>query len=164
MTLTLRPATPLDLPPLYVLAQDNKSKFLDDYHSFGVDYASEIMACPHTRVIDDGYYPVGAYWLTEITDDLHAEMHMLVHPSAWRDVLRQGLSAEMLDYTFSALGVGRIYAHPMSTQRSAIRLLKRHHFYAHLPWRSHTKQGGKRVDTIFMELKRSKWMNKDGKR
>ncbi len=164
MTLTLRPPTLLDLPPLYSLAMDHKDKFLDDYHTFSVDTARRIMSCPHTQVIDDGYYPVGAYWFTDITDDLHAEIHMLVAPAAWRSVLKEQISAQVLDYAFGSLGISRVYAFPMSTQQGAIKLLKKHHFYAHLPWRSHTKQAGKRVDTIFLELKRSTWEKKHGNR
>ncbi len=159
--LNLRKPSVYDLPPLYALAMDTSAKFLDDYHEVDISYAQEVLNDPNTLIIDDGYYPVGAAWWTDVLDDLHAEIHLLVKPGAWRRFLSSGLGHEILGHGFKAVGVARQYAFMMHTQTSAIKILKRHGFYSHMPWRAHTKQGGKRVDTIFMELKRSKWESRN---
>lgn len=163
--LHLRPANPLDLPPLYALAEDHKHKFLDDYTTFSPDYARLLLADENTLVIDDGYgYAVGAFWFDDTRDDLHTTIHMLIRPEYYRALVKADLGKLSADHAFYKMGVARIYAFPMHTQTNAIKYLKRYGFYSHLPWRSHTKQGGKRVDTIFMELKKSNWEKRSERR
>lgn len=162
--LTLRPPTPLDLPPLYNLAEDTAGKFLDDYHVFDLPYAQSILESPHTLVIDDSGFACGAFWFTEIRDDLHAQFHLLVRPDCWRKVLAQNVPAQGVDAAFERLGVGKLLAQALHTQKSAIRLLRRHGFFEHRPWRKHTRQGGVKVDVINFELKRSYWEKHRGKR
>jgi len=162
--LKLRAPRVTDLPPLYALAEDHKHKFLDDYHDFDLEYAKRILNNPHTLIIDDHDYAVGVFWFDDTVDDLHSTIHMLIRPEYFRKFLKQGLGAEVINTAFESLGVLRLYGFPMSTQGSAIKILKKHHFYSHIPWRSHTKQQGKRVDTIFLELKRSTWEKKNGLR
>lgn len=155
--LTLRAPSPLDLPPLYTLAVDHQSKFLDDFSEFDAGHAHELLSLPGTLVFDDYGYAAGAAWFTERKADLRATMHLLVRPEAWRAVIKQNLIADVLENAFETLGVAKILAEPMSTQKGAIKLLRKHKFYEHKPFYKHTKHNGVIVDVILFELRRNFW-------
>jgi RimJ/RimL family protein N-acetyltransferase len=161
--LSIRPPSPLDLPPLYALAVDHKGKFLDDYSDFDADFARYVLALPGTLIMDDYGYAAGVAWFDDQVDDLRATMHLLVRPEAWRQVIKQGLLPAVVDSAFDTLGVAKILAEPMSSQKGAIKLLRKYKFYEHKPFYKHTKQGGIIVDTILFELRRKFW-RQHGKR
>lgn len=154
----------MDLPPLYNLAEDNASKFLDDYHSFDLSYATEVLNDPNTIVVDDSGFPVGVFWFNETLDDLHTQFHFLARPEYFRRILEQDICGKAADLTFARMKVGKMLAQAMHTQTSAIKLLRRYGFYEHKPWHKHTRQNGVKVDIINFELKRSFWEKKRGQR
>lgn len=155
--LTLRPSNLLDLPPLYALANDYKSQFLDDYHDIDLEYAQGLCNSGACLVIDDFGYPAGAVWFSDQVDDLHCQVHVLVHPKHWREVIRRDILPQAVDWAFENLGVGKILAEPLSTQKTAMRLLRKYRFYEHKPWYKHTKQGGVVVDVTRFEARKNYW-------
>lgn len=155
--LILRPSNLLDLPPLYSLASDTKHLFLDDYSDFDLEYAHGVCNSRATLIIDHYDYPAGAIWFEDQVDDLHCQVHVLVHPKHWRQVLKQDILGQAVDWAFNNLGVNKILAEPMSTQKTAIRLLRKYQWYEHKPWYKHTKQGGITVDIIRFESRKNYW-------
>lgn len=156
-TLKLRAPLAHDLPPLYNLAIDQADKFLDDYESFDLSYAQDVLADPYTLVIDDHGYACGVVWFNNTLDDLHTEMHVLVRPEYWRQVIKQDVLPQAVTKTFAEMCVGKILCKPMHTQKSALRLLRKYKFYEHKPWRKHTRQKGVKVDVILFELRKNYW-------
>jgi RimJ/RimL family protein N-acetyltransferase len=155
--LILRAPIPYDLPPIYALAMDEKDKFLDDYQVFDLDYAKELIASPHARIIDDHGYAAGIVWFDETRDDLHTQMHVLVKPEYWKQVIQLDLLPQAADWCFDTMNVAKILAEPMSTQKGAIKLLRKYKFYEHKPFYKHTKQKGVIVDVIPFELRKNYW-------
>lgn len=162
--LILRKPTLIDLPPLYALAEDHRHKFLDDYTSFDLVFAQEVLINMPSAVIDDHGYACGVAWFDPVRDDLHAEIHLLINPQYWRRVIRQDVLRDLLNWGFEALGVNKIIARPMSTQKDAMRVLRRYSFYEHKPFYKHTRQKGVIVDEIVFELRRGYWNKINGKR
>src|SRR5690242_19161441 len=113
--LKLRPPHPFDLPPLFTLANDKKHLFLDDYRDFDLEYAHGVCNSRAALVIDHFNYPAGAVWFDDILDDLHCQMHVLVHPEFWRQVIKQDILPQTVDWAFETLGVAKVLAEPMST-------------------------------------------------
>lgn len=155
--LILRPPTPHDLPPLYNLAMDERDKFLDDYTTFDLEYAKVVVTSPHALVIDDYGYAAGIVWFDDTREDLHTSMHVLVKPEYWKQVIKLDLLPQAADWAFDNMGVGKILAEPMSTQKGAIKLLRKYKFYEHKPFYKHTKQKGVIVDVIHFELRKNYW-------
>jgi RimJ/RimL family protein N-acetyltransferase len=162
--LILRAPSPLDLPPLYNLAEDTSSKFLDDYHSFDLEYAHGILIDSNTLVIDDNGFAVGVFWFDEVRADLHAQFHLLARPEYWRRILKEDICGQAVSLAFEKVGVSKFMAQTLSTQKSAIKLLRRYGFFEHRPWYKHTRQGGIKVDVINFELRRKHWEKQRGKR
>lgn len=162
--LTLRKPNKLDLPPLYNLAMDHASKFLDDYHSFNLEYAQLIIEDPDTIIVDDNGFAAGVVWFDDKVPELRASIHFLLRPEYWLKFYKNKLPDRVIQQTFDDLKLERIYAYPMDNQHTAIKILKRLGFFSHLPWRSNTRQQGKKRDVIFHELKRSNWSKRNGKR
>lgn len=160
--LILRPSQITDIPPLYRLASDKKHLFLDDYSDFDLEYAHGV--CNGSALVIDHYdYAVGAIWFDDQRDDLHCQLHALVQPQHWREVLKQDMLGKAVDWAFENLGVAKILAEPMSTQKSAIRLLRKYRFMEHRPWYKHTKQNGIVVDVIRFEARKNFWRrHRDG--
>jgi len=162
--LTLRPPSPLDLPTLYALAVDHQDKFLDDYTEIDLDYAQQIIADPGTQIIDAYGYAVGAVWFSERKDDLHASVHALINPKYYRAILKEDILGKAVDWAFDTLGVGKVLAEAMSTQSTALSLLRRYKFYEHKPFYKHTKQRGVIVDVIWFEARKNFWRKQRGHR
>lgn len=155
--LSLRPANILDLPPLYALASDKKRLFLDDYHSFDLDYAREILDSGTCLIIDDHGYPAGVIWFSDQLDDLHCQVHTLVDPKHWREILKLDILGQGMDWAFETLGIAKILAECLSTQSTALRILRKYKFYEHKPFYKHTRQGGVVVDVIRFEARKNFW-------
>jgi RimJ/RimL family protein N-acetyltransferase len=160
--LTLRKPEPRDLAPVFNLANDYGSKFLDDYHEVSDAYIVQMMHDPFSFIVADNGFPIGLVWFTDKLDDLHSEIHFLIRPEYWRPFIKQKLGAEIISQAFVEQNVLRFYAYTMDNQRTAFKLLKSLHFFSHKPWMSHTKQAGKRRDVTFHELKRSTWRKQNG--
>lgn len=162
--LTLRLANLLDIPPLYALACDKKHLFLDDYHEIDLEYAHGLCNSRASLIIDHYDYPAGAVWFDDQLEDLHCQMHVLVNPKYWRQVIKQDILPQAVDWAFDCLGVNKILAEPMSTQKGAIQLLRKYKFYEHKPWYKHTKQNGVLVDVIRFEARKNYWRRLRGDR
>jgi RimJ/RimL family protein N-acetyltransferase len=164
MTLTLRKPTPLDLPPLYNLAEDRKSDFLDDYHDFSLEYAKRLLEDEDTIIIDDNGFAAGAVWFTEKREDLHAQMHLLIRPEYWRRCFKEDIFNKIVDFSFENVKVSKLLAQVMDTQKTALKILRKYGFFEHKPWHKHTKHKGVKVDIINFELKKGYWEKKRGLR
>jgi RimJ/RimL family protein N-acetyltransferase len=143
---------------------DHQVKFMDDYHEVTVPYLQAIADDPATLIIDDHGYAAGVIWFDDTVDNLRTAMHILIRPEYWRPVIQQDILPQAATKTFEKLGVGKILAFPMSTQKTAIRVLRRYGFYEHKPWLKHTRQNGVKVDVIMFELRRKYWEKRQHER
>ena len=105
MTLTLRKPNKLDLPPLYNLAIDHASKFLDDYHSFDVEYAQLIIDDPDTIVVDDNGFAAGVVWFDDKVPELRASIHFLLRPEYWLSFYKHSLHKQIIQQAFEEQGL-----------------------------------------------------------
>ena len=146
-----------DLPPSFNMFVDQAGKFLDDFHEVTLPYVQEILADAHTLVVDDHGYALGVIWFDDTVGDLHTTMHVLFRPEAWRAVIRQNILPKAATHAFKTMGVGKLLAFPMRTQKTAIKVLRKYKFYEHKPWYKHTRYQGIKVDIIMFELRKKYW-------
>lgn len=162
MTLKLRPASPFDTPPLMALLADHKDKFLDDFDTFDPAIVQDVINSGTSLVIDDHGYAAGVFYFNDQVDDLRATIHLLVRPEYMRQLIKQDLVSQALDFAFDELKVKKIIAEAMSSQKNALKLLRKYRFYEHKPWYKHTRHAGEIVDVIRFELRRTNWRGRNG--
>lgn len=160
--LLLRPANHLDLPPLMALAHDFKNLFLDDYSELEMEDVADVVKSGRAFVFDLHGYAVGCIWFDEVLDDLHCQVHVLVRPEYLRQVLKQDFIGLSIDWAFEQLKVGKVKARTMSTEKSAIKLLRRFKFKDAAPVFKETRHNGVKVDMIHWEMRRNWWLKDRG--
>ena len=158
--LKLRQARPEDAPHIWHYVNTLKDRFFDDYTS--KDDVTIKQAClnladsPDTLVIEDGEMVVGTFYFTAI-HDLHLEIHMVFEPALLKQVLKDQLVEQVIDYAFKHYKVFKIRAELMETQKATISFAKRLKFHPAGRLRAETKVNGKRVDVLLFELTKEYW-------
>lgn len=160
--LFLRQATPFDLPPILALLEDYKEGFQEDGESLDYEEIAQSIQEGNIWVIDEWDYAVGAVSFSDIKPGISAVIHLIVRPEYLRRVLKLKLIEQSFNIAFKELGVGKIKALPMETQKTAIKLLNRFKFYRIGIFRNETKQRGKFVDIIAFELHKKFWERHNG--
>jgi RimJ/RimL family protein N-acetyltransferase len=155
--LRLRKAELHDIPPLWVMIEDYKHLFFDDYDELDQGWIKELVLFEQLIIIEGDAYPVGVVWFSDRVADLHATIHLLIRPQYLRQAVQQKLFFDILDKAFYSLNIKKIKAFAMEHQKGAIRLLKICKFKQNGLFRNDTRFRGKLTDIFAFELHRKFW-------
>jgi RimJ/RimL family protein N-acetyltransferase len=155
--LTLRPASPLDLPPLEELLINHKHLFYDDYDAYSREFLISLVQSGELYVVDYYGLAIGAVWYHSQLDGLHLSLSFLILPSYLRKALKAGVIDAVIDIAFDVFEVEKIKALAMETQKGAIGLLKKYKFKQVAYLWNETKKNGKKIDVIGFELRKKFW-------
>ncbi len=155
--LETRPAVLEDLPPLAALLEDYRGFYFDDYALYDHDFLKQLIHTNELIMIDYQGYPVGVVWFSDKVADLHVSVHLLLRPEYLRKALKQDLFSALIHEAFYSLGVSKIKALALETQRMAIKLLRKYKFKHNAIFRNETRQHGKKIDVFAFELHRHYW-------
>ena len=149
---------------MWALMDDNRAIILEDGQDIDVMFALGICISGDMIAIDHDGECVGGAWFGDETPEastglqpLHRTLHLLVEPRYWRYVLKQGILEQILDHAFKKWPIGKIKAEPNSTQKHAMRLLKRVKFKQVAVLYKDTYVNGVKTDRHLFELRRKYW-------
>ncbi len=156
-SIVIRSIHPDDGPAVWALLDDYRPMFQDDYETLSPGWVLSLVNSGEPLVLEAEGYPIGMAWYSDIRMQLHAMIHVLFRPQYLRAILKQGLLESVLDYGFQTLDLRKIKAMAMSTQTTAIKLLRRYQFKQCGLFRKETRQHGKLIDVLAFELSRGYW-------
>ena len=153
--MSLRVADKSDIPTIQALIDEFTAPHLEDDQE--APTALEVLESGYTVMIDRYGFPVGAFYLHDITDRLHATISLLLRPKHMRQAFRDNIFGEFLDKAFAAMGFRKLKARALRTQTGAVKLLKRYRFFRTCELWNETWIGGKATDVFWFELQRKYW-------
>jgi L-amino acid N-acyltransferase YncA len=116
-----------DTPIFYLWLRRHAASFCDDYETVSAGFAWQLArqeAVWQVTVAAGTGSQVGFLWLTQCTPGLHASVHGLVWPKAWRPLLGSGLVQAWLSQRCQEAGYCKLKAEAMGHQRAARRVLQ----------------------------------------
>lgn len=155
--LTIRPATLDDRFAVWELVEKFKHTCSDD---FGTLAATDIVAWiidGEVIIVQQGVDLVAAMWFGDVHGDVHGTIHFMMYPRYARLAKRINLYNRLINYVFDNQAVVKIKAKCMTTQSTAIKLLKELGFKQNALHRNETRVNGKLVDEFGWELHRPYW-------
>lgn len=155
--LKLRKAEVLDTPSLMALIEDYKDALFDDYTEPNYGFVLDAVKRGEVYAIDDYGYPVGAIWLTNVFQDLHGTVHLLIRPESYKNLIKSAVLNDFIEIVFKQIGILQIDAELYEYQTGAIRVLKRYKFKQCGRRTNQTRKNGKRQDALLFELNRNFW-------
>jgi RimJ/RimL family protein N-acetyltransferase len=157
--LEIRTSNVDDLIPLMVLVKDHYKKFTEDSDPPIWKGIAALIANGEIITLTHNHYPVGLFWFNNFKKDLFVEIHFLVWPKYYREIVKSDIFEKVLTRAFQIFKVRKIKAQPLETQHGICSTLKRYHFLECRRREREAMMNGKILDIRVFEL-RSKWWNK----
>jgi RimJ/RimL family protein N-acetyltransferase len=147
--LTLRSARVYDAPAVFQLLCDYQDSYLDDFKTLDKAWVLHILPECHVLMAKDAL--LGVIWFSDAVPRLHATVHLLLRPRAWRWLRHTDCIEALIQQQTRQHQWLKLKATVMETQRSAIKLLKNFGFVHVGTLQQETLKNGKPMTCFSFE-------------